>query len=45
MLNILPIRKKKLKRNICIYTHTYIKLNHFAVYPKLTQHCKPTIFQ
>jgi len=28
-----------------IYTHTYIKLNHFAVHLKLTQHCKSTIFQ
>ena len=25
------------------HTHTYITVNHFAVYPKLTQLCKSTI--
>ena len=25
--------------------NTYIKLNHFAVHQKLTQHCKSTILQ
>ena len=25
--------------------YIYVKLNHFAVYLKLTQHCKLTIFQ
>ena len=29
--------------SICIYI--YIKLNHFAVHLKLTQHCILTIFQ
>ena len=27
------------------YIDTYIKLNHFAIHKKLTQHCKPTILQ
>ena len=27
------------------HTHTHIKQNPCAVYPKLTQHCKPTILQ
>ena len=27
------------------HTHIYIKMNHFAVYQKLTQHCKLTIPQ
>ena len=30
---------------IYIYIHIYIKLNHFAVHLKLTQHCKSTILQ
>ena len=25
--------------------YVYVELNHFAVYQKLTQHCKSTIFQ
>ena len=25
---------------IYIYTYIYVKLNHFAVHLKLTQHCK-----
>ena len=30
----------------CIHIiHTYIKLNHFAIHQKLTQHCKLTILQ
>ena len=29
----------------CIHTHTHIYLNHFAIYQKLTQHCKSAIFQ
>ena len=28
-----------------LYIHIYIKLNHFAVHLKLTQHCKSTILQ
>ena len=28
-----------------MYIYIYIKLNHFAVYLKLTQHCKSTILQ
>ena len=28
-----------------IYIYIYIKLNHFAVYLKLAQHCKSTILQ
>ena len=32
---------KNMKKNIYIY----IKQNHFAVYQKLTQHCKSTILQ
>ena len=31
--------EKNLKKN------TYIKLHHFAVHPRLTQHCKSTIPQ
>ena len=27
------------------HTHTHIYLNHFAIYQKLTQHCKSAIFQ
>ena len=36
---------------VYVYTHThthihiYIKLNHFAVHRKLTQHCKLTTLQ
>ena len=35
---------------MCVYIYIYIiyiykKLNHFAVYLKLTQRCKSTIFQ
>ena len=43
--------EKNLKNNIYIYiyiyihTYIYIKLNHFAVCQKLTQHCKSTILQ
>ena len=29
----------------CIYIYVYIKLNHFAVQQKLTQHCKSAILQ
>ena len=38
---------KKMYIYIYIYAHTHIciKLNHFAVHLKLTQHCKPTILQ
>ena len=28
-----------------IYIYIYIKLNHFAVHVKVTQHCKSTILQ
>ena len=28
-----------------IYTHTYLKLNHFAVYLKLALHCQLTVLQ
>ena len=28
-----------------MYIHIYVKLNHFAVYQKLTHHCKSTILQ
>ena len=28
-----------------IYIYIYVLLNHFAVYLKLAQHCKLTIFQ
>ena len=33
--------------HIYIPTHiyTYIKLNHFAIHQKLTQHYKPTVLQ
>ena len=27
------------------YIYIYIKLNHFAVHVKVTQHCKSTILQ
>ena len=27
------------------HTNTYVRLNHFAVQQKSTQHCKSTIFQ
>ena len=30
---------------ICIYIYIYIQLNHFAIYQKLTQYCKPNILQ
>ena len=30
---------------IHIHTYIYIKLNHFAVQQKLTQHCKSTVLQ
>ena len=35
------------KKNVCVYVCIYIniKLNHFAVQQKLTQHCKSTILQ
>ena len=37
--------ENNLKKNIYIYIYVYIyiRLNHFAVYLKLTQHCKLTI--
>ena len=28
-----------------IYVYIYIQLNHFAIYQKLTQYCKPNILQ
>ena len=28
-----------------VYMYTYMTLNHFAVFPKLPQHCKSTIIQ
>ena len=28
-----------------LYLYIYMKLNHFAVYQKLMQHCKSTVFQ
>ena len=31
--------------NIYFFKKIWSKLNHFAVYLKLTQHCKSTIFQ
>ena len=40
--------KESEKEYMCIYmvyTHTHIYINHFAVYLKLTQHCKSTILQ
>ena len=40
---------EKESENLCLNTHThthiYIYLNHFAIYLKLTQHSKSTIFQ
>ena len=33
----------KKKKYIYIYIYIYIYLNHFAVYLKLTQHCKLTM--
>ena len=27
------------------WIYVYVQLNHFAVHPKLTQHCKLTILQ
>ena len=35
------------KECVCVYIHThiYIKLNHFAIQQKLTQHCKSTILE
>ena len=32
-----------LEKTMCVYTHLYIQLNHFAVQQKLTQPCKSTI--
>ena len=32
--------EKNMKKNI--YVHLYVWLNHFAIYQKLTQHCKST---
>ena len=37
------IMKNNLTKRICIYT--YIKLNHFSVYQKLTQYCKSIMLQ
>ena len=34
---------QKLNKSIYIYTH--MKLNHFAIHRKLTQHCKAALFQ
>ena len=31
--------------HVYTHTHTHIYLNHFAIYQKLTQHCKSAIFQ
>ena len=33
------------KEYMYISIYIFIKLNHFAVHLKLTQHCKSTIFQ
>ena len=30
---------------VYVYIYIYMKLNHFAVHQKLTQHCKSTILQ
>ena len=40
---VIPIREKNLKKYT--HTHIYLNLNHFAVYLKLTQHCKQAILQ
>ena len=49
--------EKNLKKNVCVcvciyiykyiymYIYIYIYISHFAVYVKLTQHCKSTILQ
>ena len=37
--------KESEKEYIYIYIYIYIKLNRFAVYLKLTQHCKSIICQ
>ena len=34
-----------MKKDIYIYRHIYMYLNCFAVYQKLTQHCKLTLLQ
>ena len=33
------------KECVCVCVYIYIKLNHFAVQKKLTQHCKTIILQ
>ena len=30
---------------VCVCLYIYIYMNHFAVYLKLTQHCKSTVLQ
>ena len=46
---IISYNPKECEKYICVYTYTYIyiyiKLNHFALYQKLTQYCKSAIFQ
>ena len=37
--------EKNLQKDVCVCVCVCIKLNHFAVYLKLTQHCKSTIRQ
>ena len=37
--------KESEKEYIYIHIHIHVKLNHFAIHQKLTQHCKSTILQ
>ena len=37
--------EKNVKKDAYIYTCIYVKLSHFAIQQKLTQHCKSTILQ
>ena len=36
---------KEYLKSMYIYMYIYVKLNHFAVQQKLTQHCKSTLLQ
>ena len=42
---VITYKGKESEKNIYIYIHIYIKLNHCAVYLKLTGHFKSTILQ
>ena len=35
--------RKNIRMHVCV--HIYIELNHFAVWQKLTKHCKATILE